>query len=1000
MPTLLVSPQSLSGIDSNIFRMGPQCESCGLCKNAKSKCLGGRGSASATFAFVSDSPTRNDDSAGLSWSDRRMVGILHEAGYAEEDCYFTSLLKCSLPYEAVATDVQISSCLGYILQEFSIVRPKVIFVTGRQAFQTLMRTSTKDGMGKLRGKVYKTNMPWGEVAIIPTWSPGYARHKASAAQDIIADMMMGKAHLEPPRQTDYRWIDSPEKLISQVDEIIDLSRRGKLEVYGMAAVDIESNNLIKKKVTPVPYPVDHNIATIQVAWNPGQAFIVPLLYRHDGTFNNPFNIAVLRDQMARIFAEIPVVGQNYKFDESYFRVKLGLETKIFEFDTMLAHHFRHGGSLPNNLGFLTSRYLGWVSHKRIIDEELAAMPEDDRRYSNLSKPVLQLYGCTDADATLQLVPILRKQLESVDYKKFDCPVVYPNMFEAFKARTMFPWRAILNIEIRGAKIDDAEIPAVTKELEDRMSEAYNAIYTSPAHAVWLLDHTKANPKRKVFEKKSVYYISCERCSYKAYYTKEGKRPKIDQCPQCGGTDAKINRKMEPTEKFVINQDEPELIVDQINLRSPDQVSKFFYNPRYLGLPEIEDLGPTTNKVARAALLALCEENGMHEHARCLLAVGEYNKAAKLFSSYATKLPEYLFVKSEEGAKSQSVTNRFEISTGVNHIHTNYFQDGTVSGRLSTRAPSLHTIPRKSSIKRLFISRFGQDGLILQGDLSQAEVRAFVIETGDEGLRDAFERGVDPYIHMASQTFGVPIEAVREEQRQDSKSIVLGLLFGRGATAIAEQTKKQIHVIKKIIRDFFDAMPKLKAWIEKQHRFVEEHKCAVSRFGRIRPLVDQIDADDDEMLNHAHNISVNHPIQGMVGDLCIDSVARIEYRLAAEGLRTVIFNTVHDSTILDLYIPELMQVMRIVHEEMYSKLSTYFPWINVPFSIDQELGISWGKGVKSTLKDNVLSMSGDPATIGSVMTRVRRHFAVTIHKADVSQTKDGSSVLKMSSILAA
>lgn len=314
---------------------------------------------------------------------------------------------------------------------------------------------------------------------------------------------------------------------------------------------------------------------------------------------------------------------------------------------------------------------------------------------------------------------------------------------------------------------------------------------------------------------------------------------------------------------------------------------------------------------------------------------------------------------------------------------------------SSRAPSLHTIPRKSSIKNLFVSRFGKDGLILQADLSQAEVRAFVIETGDDSLRDAFNKGVDPYIHMAAKTYNVSIENVTGEQRQDNKSIVLGLLFGRGATAIAEQTKKPVSVVKEIIAGFFGGMPKLKTWIDGQHKSVEKHKCVVSRFGRIRPLVDQIDADDDEMLNHAHNVSVNHPIQGMVGDLCIDSVARIDYKLEAMGCRTVIFNTVHDSTILDLYIPEIKIVMPVVFEEMFTKLPEYFPWINVPFAIDMDLGLSWGKGLKSSLDGDILTLTGHPDGIAKILGRVKPKFATRMVSNKLTVDKEGKPTMKIS-----
>lgn len=935
-----------------------------------------RGSRQAKYAFISDSPTKRDTRDGYVWSDRKIVELLHEAGIAEDDCIFTNLLKCSS--EVDPTIEQGRACMGYLLRELMTVRPKVAFVTGRLSFQLLTRSQEALTIGEARGQIYTVKMPWGDMLVIPTWGPGFARHRVSAAQDVVADLITGIAVLSPPRPKNYRWINTPEDLIQIVDHIIDLYRTGGLQ-FGFIAVDTESTNLIASGVDPAAYSLKHNIGTVQVAWNPGYAFAVPVI-RKDSVFNTPYNIVVLRTQLARLLEEIPVVGQNYKFDELYFNIKLGIHTKNFHFDTMLGHHFYSGGSLPSRLEFQVPRYLGWVSHKRVIEEELAAMPDDDRRYSNLSVETILEYGCSDADATLQLAPVLIEKLKARTYEAYKVPVIYSNMYEAFRARVMFPWRALKNIELRGAPLDAALLPVVREELETRMNAAYGAISGSPVHAVWMIDHTIPNPKRRVYEKKAVHYLNCTSCGRADRFLFEGKRPKTAACPACHAV-VKVTWKMEKTDRFSINENEPETLTSEINLRSPNQVSEFFYSPRYLNLPVHDDLGQSTDKKARAWLLDYCEKAQLSAHAKILISIGEYNKASKLYTAYATKIGDYLHIQSPDQTTSSEVTARYEINTGVNHIHTNYYQDGTVSGRLSTRKPSLHTIPRKSTIKTLFISRFGSQGIVLQNDLSQAEVRAFVIETGDEYLRDAFQKGLDPYIQMAAITFSVRPEDVTEEQRQNCKSIVLGLLFGRGPTAIAEQTKKSVGEIRDIIENFFGGMPKLQNWIRFRHDFVDRHRCAVSRFGRIRPLVDEVDADDDEMLNHAHNIGVNHPIQGLVGDLCIDSVARIEYRLEALGLKSVIFNTVHDSTIVDVYLPELVQVMTICREEMFSKLTDYFPWINVPFAIDQELGNSWGNSVKSQIKDGKLVMAGSVDTVNAVFTKISRVLKVASVKPE-------------------
>lgn len=294
---------------------------------------------------------------------------------------------------------------------------------------------------------------------------------------------------------------------------------------------------------------------------------------------------------------------------------------------------------------------------------------------------------------------------------------------------------------------------------------------------------------------------------------------------------------------------------------------------------------------------------------------------------------------------------------------------------STSTPSFHVIPRASRIKSLFISRFGEDGLIGQADLSQAEVRGFVIETGDESLREAFVRGEDPYIKAAAEV--LRLETVTDEIRQDFKSVILGMLYGRGATAISEQTKRSVDYIKGVIAQFFNTKPKLPRWMNSRKDLAHKHRCAITRFGRIRPLIDELSVDDFGMINHAENVSINHPIQGMVGDLGIDSTARIHYRLRRGGFRSLIFNTVHDSTIVDIYIPELLDVLQVVWEELYSKLPVYFPWINVPFTIDMDIGPSWGEKAGLKMNGRTLTLSAVPDTIQRVLGRLKNHFNCSI-----------------------
>lgn len=1085
-------------IDPSLFALGPTCESCGLYRVAEKKCMASRGnSLDATYAFINDTPAKIDAVKGYQWADRKLEWALEQAGIEESQCYFTSLIKCAVR-DIKPSDSQISACLYYILQELAVVRPKVIFVTGKQSFQVLTKHMLRGGLGTARGSTYVANMPWGKVHVVPTWTLSFAQFQERAANDLVADLFCGKALISPARKTNYEWVNSPEALVDRVDYIIDAHRSGKLQ-YGVVAVDSETTNLLKKGTSLASYSLKNNIGTVQICWADGEAIAIPVV-RPDSAFNNPTNMRVFRTQLGRILNEVPVVGQNYKYDELYFRVKLGLRTRFMVFDTMLAHQFMYCGSMPNDLGFIASRHLGWRSHKRDVDAALEAMDESIRCYGWLPHEVVTAYGCTDTDATLQSFGVFRSNMLKEDYSKYrnETTIIYPNMLKAFTERVMFPWRALVDMELEGATIETALIPEVTAELEASMETATSAFTNTPPYAVWILDHTRENPKRKKYKKQSVYYLTCMSCGHVEQVEKGTKT--TPPCAVCRGGTA-VKRKMENTSEYTINYDEPEQVVDHLNLRSPPQLSKYFYDKRYLGLPTIPKKEGSTDKHVRKAIIEMFgNRDDKQIHVRSVQAVGEFMAASKLHSAYAVRIDDYLFVKSDGIYTSGDATSEFECNTGANRMHTNYKQHGTKSGRLcfsestkiltdkgeltlselgsgtylvrthlgnwkpithvyykgmenmyrittsdgfiectmghriwhqhewmsagkliahcmnqpegdryvvsveplgeqnvwdisveddhsffaqgmfhhnSTTDPSLHTIPRESRIKTMYVSRFGEDGLIGQADLAQAEVRGFVIETGDKALRDAFARGEDPYILTAAEVMNLAVANVTKEIRQDFKSVILGMLFGRGAVAVAEQTGRAVDYIREIIADFFRKKPQIKEWQRRMHDFAHKHRCTITRFGRIRPLRDELRGDDPSMTNHAENVAINHPIQGMVGDIAIDSVARINYRLRREGLRSVLFNTVHDSVIVDIFVPELMRVVTILWEEFFALLPTYFPWINVPFNIDIDIGPSWGEKASLKMTDNSLTLESNPARIHEVTRRLRRHFEVNV-----------------------
>lgn len=124
--------------------------------------------------------------------------------------------------------------------------------------------------------------------------------------------------------------------------------------------------------------------------------------------------------------------------------------------------------------------------------------------------------------------------------------------------------------------------------------------------------------------------------------------------------------------------------------------------------------------------------------------------------------------------------------------------------------------------------------------------AFV--SGDERLIEAYAQGKDIYATIGSLVFQLPYEDCMEkkngvdnpagkERRDSVKSIVLGIMYGRGAQAIADQIGKTKKEAQAIIDKFFEMFPKVKAWVDKVIASAKEIGFVETVWGRKRRLPD-------------------------------------------------------------------------------------------------------------------------------------------------------------------
>lgn len=255
----------------------------------------------------------------------------------------------------------------------------------------------------------------------------------------------------------------------------------------------------------------------------------------------------------------------------------------------------------------------------------------------------------------------------------------------------------------------------------------------------------------------------------------------------------------------------------INMGSPSQIAILLYD--IIGLESPDDKKPrgTGEDILSKIDNPICK------------AVLAYREMSKLVSTYIDKLPDC--VNPKDG-----------------RIHCHFNQYGARTGRFSSSDPNLQNIPsHNKDIRKMFKATDGY--VLMSSDYSQQEPKVMTQMCGDPKMIEAYKKGKDLYAEIAALSFNTTYENCLEfrpdgttnpegkNRRSQAKSILLGVLYGRGVPSIAEQlgtTTKKAQAIKDSVFKGFPAIPKFE---EDSLVMAEELGYVTTLWGRKRRLSD-------------------------------------------------------------------------------------------------------------------------------------------------------------------
>ena len=348
---------------------------------------------------------------------------------------------------------------------------------------------------------------------------------------------------------------------------------------------------------------------------------------------------------------------------------------------------------------------------------------------------------------------------------------------------------------------------------------------------------------------------------------------------------------------------------EFNVASPLQLSKVLF----------EDLSLPTKGIKKSKngfSTGQKELDKLREYSPIIEKIEQFREFSKLKSTYVDALPK--------------------LADEKNRIHSNFAQDVTTTGRLSSSNPNLQNIPIRSELGRRiregFVAKKGN--LLVSADYSQFELRLAAVLANDKPLIETFEKDLDIHAKTASEVFGVPIDEISKEQRRVAKIINFSVLYGVGAHNLSGTIGVGFYEAKKYIEEYFNAHKPIRELMDNTLKKAQDEGFVETFFGRRRPMPD-IKSSNFMIREMAKRAAQNMPIQGTEADLMKRAMLAVDEKIVKAGLGDQILQ-IHDSILVEVPAENAENVAEILKQEM----ENVAPELNVKLKVEVSIGKDW------------------------------------------------------------
>ncbi|XP_061336496.1 helicase and polymerase-containing protein TEBICHI [Gastrolobium bilobum] len=389
-----------------------------------------------------------------------------------------------------------------------------------------------------------------------------------------------------------------------------------------------------------------------------------------------------------------------------------------------------------------------------------------------------------------------------------------------------------------------------------------------------------------------------------------------------------------------------------SLHMPADIAKVLYEHLKLPIPDGRNKGKQHPSTDKHCLDALRNEHPI------VPVIKEYRTMAKLLNSTLGSICSLA---------------RLSISTQKYTLHGHWLQTSTATGRLSMEEPNLQCVEHTVDFKLKEEEKNGGDAdesycrinardffvptqdnwLLLTADYSQIELRLMAHFSKDSSLVELLSKpDGDVFTMIAARWIGCPEVSVGSQERDQTKRMVYGILYGMGANSLAEQLNCSSDEAAEKIGNFRSSFPGVASWLHEAVASCRSKGYVETLRGRKR-FLSKIKFGTSTEKSKAQRQAVNSICQGSAADIIKIAMIRI-YSLIVTGVdsldssssiatkfhmlrdRCRILLQVHDELVLEVDPSVIKEAALLLQTSMENAVS-----LLVPLHVKLKVGRTWG-----------------------------------------------------------